>query len=196
MHGHHIRRRAELVSAGEWGEVAIGGLYALLHRLEEESLLEPVRREQSGNFPARTVYGITPEGRAELARHRRQAFQKAELRADPVDVAVMFGAGCDEAELRQLLDERKRSIASTLASQRAERQRLAEHGYLRPASVAVFRHWEQRLEAELRWHKELSGWLGAICAERENPGAGAPLDDEREAPKVTPLPKKPKRPRK
>ena len=42
-----------------------GSLYGALHRLAAEGLIEPLRTEQDGQFPARTVYAITSEGRRE-----------------------------------------------------------------------------------------------------------------------------------
>lgn len=173
MHGHQLRRRAELINVGEWGEVRIGSLYSALHRMEAEGLILPLRREQSGNFPARTVYEITEEGRRELSVLRQEALQAASLRADPVDVALVVSAGFDAGELQQLLDARHRTIEATLARFAGERSRLEKSGFLRPATRAVFRHWEERLEAERRWHAELGGLLDAIAAEHTNPGGNA-----------------------
>jgi DNA-binding PadR family transcriptional regulator len=198
MHGHQIRRRAELLDVGEWAEVRIGSLYSALHRMESEGLILPLRREQAGNFPARTVYEITDEGRRELSVLRQEALQGAALRADPVDVALMVSAGFSESVLRSLLEARQRTIETTLARFTGERTRLEQSGYLRPAARAVFRHWELRLEAERRWHSELAELLRGISSERMNPGGDAP--DERTAPSVKaresapePTPKKPQR---
>jgi DNA-binding PadR family transcriptional regulator len=173
MHGHQIRRRAELLDVGEWAEVRIGSLYSAIHRMEAEGLILPLRREQSGNFPARTVYEITDEGRRELSVLRQAALQGAALRADPVDVALIVSAGIGESELRSLLDARKRTIETTLVRFAGERTRLEKSGYLRPATRAVFRHWEARLEAERRWHGELGELLRGIASERTNPGSDA-----------------------
>jgi DNA-binding PadR family transcriptional regulator len=176
MHGHQIRRRAELLSVGEWGEVRIGSLYGALHRMEAEGLILPMRREQSGNFPERTVYAITTEGRRELSVLRQEALQGAALRADPVDIALIVSAGFSETELRSLLAARQRMIETTLARFMGERERLQQSGYLRPAARAVFRHWEARLEAERTWHGELEQLLSGIASERTNPGGDAPAE--------------------
>src|ERR1700685_4444638 len=66
MYGHQIRRDARIDRTELWSEVKPGSLYAALHRLQDEGLIEPVRTEQQGNLPARTVYAITGAGRREL----------------------------------------------------------------------------------------------------------------------------------
>ena len=58
-HGHEIRRTAEITNVGEWGGVSVGALYRELRLMEAEGLVEPVRTEQVGRRPARTVYSIT-----------------------------------------------------------------------------------------------------------------------------------------
>ena len=57
-------------------EVKPGSLYAAIHRLQAEGLIEPVRTEQQGNLPARTVYAITAEGRKELRALRAEALRE------------------------------------------------------------------------------------------------------------------------
>ena len=64
MYGHQIRRDARMDRADLWSDVRPGSLYGALHRLAAEGLIEPVRTEQPGHRPARTVYAITAEGPA------------------------------------------------------------------------------------------------------------------------------------
>jgi len=191
MHGHQIRRRAELLDVGEWGGVQIGSLYAALHRMEAEELIATVRQERPGNFPARTVYAITDEGRRELSVLRQEALQGDALRNDPIDVALIVSAGSDESELRSLLDTRLRRIEATLTRFGGGRARLEKNGYLRPSALAVFRHCEARLEAERAWHAELGALLGPISAERSDFDAATAENAAKPAERVArPAPKK------
>jgi len=89
MYGHQIRRDARIDRTELWSEVKPGSLYAALHRLQGEGLIEPVRTEQQGNLPARTVYAITAEGRRELRALRGEALREVALRPDPVDLALV-----------------------------------------------------------------------------------------------------------
>jgi DNA-binding PadR family transcriptional regulator len=154
MHGHQIRRTAQLTNAEVWGGITGGALYAELRRLDGEGLIEAVREEQVGRRPARTVYQITAEGRLELVVQRDAALEVLFGSADPLSVVLLFAAGADASELGERLAARCRRVAVQLESMAAERERLTGQGVLPPLAVAAFRRGELRLEAELRWHEE------------------------------------------
>jgi DNA-binding PadR family transcriptional regulator len=154
MHGHQIRRTAELTNAGMWGGITGGALYAELRKLDGEGLIRVVREEQVGRRPARTVYQITEEGRLELVVQRDAALDVVFGSADPMSVVLLFAAGPDAPELAERLADRRRRVAAQLAAMAGERERLTGQGVLPPRAVAAFRRGELRLEAELRWHEE------------------------------------------
>ena len=150
MHGHQIRRTAELTNAEVWGGITGGALYAELRKLDGEGLIQAVREEQVGRRPARTVYQITEEGRLELAVQRDAALD------------VVFGSA--PAELGERLAARRRRVAGQLETMAGERERLTAQGVLPPLAVTAFRRGELRLEAELRWHEEYERHLVAGLA--------------------------------
>ena len=164
-HGHQIRRDAEGTNVSTWGGVNVGALYRELRLMEDEGLVEPVRTEQVGRRPARTVYQITGEGQRELAILREQAIRNLHPAPDALSVALLFGRVWDRAELLELLQARRRDIASILAGITAKRDHLQAKGYLTALDVSVFRRAELRLEAELRWHDEID----TVLAERPDP---------------------------
>jgi DNA-binding PadR family transcriptional regulator len=171
MHGHQIRRTAELTNAGVWGGITGGALYAELRKLDGEGLVEAVREEQVGRRPARTVYQITGEGRLELVVQRDAALEVVFGSADPVSVVLLFAAGADPSELGERLAARRRRVAGQLETMAAERERLTRQGVLPPLAVAAFRRGELRLEAELRWHEEFGRQLADGLT---GPGGGGP----------------------
>ncbi len=128
MHGHRIRRTAEMASVDRWGGVSLGALNRELRRMEEE-------------------------GRRELVVLRERALRHLEPGPDPVGVALMF-AGGDPDELRELLGFRRRVVATALDRLAAERARSAGGGS-GPLGIAVFRRGEHFLAAELAWHEEV-----------------------------------------
>jgi DNA-binding PadR family transcriptional regulator len=69
MHGHQIRRAAQVDRTELWADVKPGSLYGALHRMAAEGVIEAVRTEREGNLPARTIYAITEEGLGELSAH-------------------------------------------------------------------------------------------------------------------------------
>jgi DNA-binding PadR family transcriptional regulator len=164
MHGHQIRRTAELTNAEGWGGITGGALYAELRKLSGDGLIEAIREEQVGRRPARTVYQITGEGRLELVVQRDAALGVVFGSADPLSVVLLFAAGTDPAELSEQLAVRRRRIEGQLEAMAAERERLTGQGVLPPLAVAAFRRGELRLEAELRWHEEFGRQLAAGVA--------------------------------
>jgi DNA-binding PadR family transcriptional regulator len=167
MHGHQIRRAGELANAEVWGGITGGALYAELRKLSGETLIRPVREEQVGRRPARTVYEITEEGHLELAIQRDAALDVVFGSADPVSVVLLFAAGGNLADLRDRLAARSRRVAVQLDAMASERERLTAQGLLSPLAIAAFRRGELRLEAELRWHEEFDAKL----AGEDRPGA-------------------------
>ena len=154
MHGHQIRRIAELTNAEAWGGITGGALYAELRRLDADGLVRAVRAEQVGRRPARTVYQVTDEGRLELVVQRDAALEVVLGSADPVSVVLLFAAGSDAPDLSERLAARRRRVAGQLEAMTAERERLTGQGTLSALAIAAFRRGELRLEAELRWHEE------------------------------------------
>jgi DNA-binding PadR family transcriptional regulator len=161
-HGHQIRRDAEGTNVSTWGGVNVGALYRELRLMEQEGLVEPVRTEQIGRRPARTVYQITSEGQRELAILREQAIRHPHPAPDALSVALLFGRVWDKAELQELLQARRRTIDSVRAGIGAKREQLQAKGYLTALDVSVFRRAELRLEAELRWHDEIDEVLAEL----------------------------------
>jgi DNA-binding PadR family transcriptional regulator len=166
MHGHQIRRSAELTNAEVWGGITGGALYAELRRLDADGLIVAVRAEQVGRRPARTVYGITDDGKLELVVQRDAALDVLFGPTDPLSVVLLFAPGRDPAELSERLTARRRNIAAQLAAMAEERTRLTELGVLPALAIAAFRRGELRLESELRWHDEFERDLATAWSAR------------------------------
>jgi DNA-binding PadR family transcriptional regulator len=167
MHGHQIRRTGELTNAEVWGGITGGAIYAELRRLQGEGLVEPVREEQIGRRPARTVYAITDEGHLELVVQREEALDVIFPSADPVSVALLFAAGVDSSELRRRLAARRQRIQAQLEAMAEERGRLTDAGVLSPMAITCFRRGEFRLDAELRWHDEFEAQYAKPAPRRQ-----------------------------
>ena len=173
MHGHQIRRIAELTNAEAWGGITGGALYAELRKLDSDGLVRAVRAEQVGRRPARTVYEVTDEGRLELVVQRDAALDVVFGSADPVSVVLLFAAGSGASDLSERLAARRRRVAGQLEAMAAERERLTGQGALSSLAIAAFRRGELRLEAELRWHEEFEQQIAAALP-RIPRAAGAP----------------------
>jgi DNA-binding PadR family transcriptional regulator len=176
MYGHQIRRDARVDRTELWSEVKPGSLYSALHRLQAEGLIEPVRTEQEGNLPARTVYAITGEGRRELRALREEALREVTMRPDPVDLALAMSADLDEDTLRGYFASRREALSSRAAFLIHERGRVWPDQA--PADDLIMEHAIARVETELRWHDAVLDRIGKLAAEAAPAGtptaAGTP----------------------
>jgi DNA-binding PadR family transcriptional regulator len=162
MYGHQLRRDARVDRADLWSDVRPGSLYSALHRLEAEGLIEPLRTEQPGKLPARTVYAITDEGRRELRALRAEALGEVGLRPDPVDLALVASGDMDEHTLRGYIEDR----IGALTIQAAQFEHLPDQVWpdQTVADDLVAEHARLRIEAELAWHRLVLGRIGKLTA--------------------------------
>jgi DNA-binding PadR family transcriptional regulator len=161
-HGHQLRRDAERTNVGNWGGVSVGALYREISEMKLEGLIEPLRTEQMGRRPARTVYRITDAGARELRVIRSQAIRELSFGPDAFGVALVFGRNWDRPELVALLHERRATIAAALAGVQAEGARLQSEGLIGPLDVAMFRRRAMQLEADIRWQDEFDRVLASL----------------------------------
>ncbi|MGP3964988.1 PadR family transcriptional regulator [Nonomuraea sp. 3N208] len=162
MHGHQIRRAAQLDHIDVWTDVKPGSLYGGLRRMTAEGLVQQVRTERPGGHPERTVYEITQEGRHELEIHRSAALRDARLRPDPVDLALTHAQDMAADSVLAAVQERRDS----LEHQRQSQLRLRDQAepYLTDLERLIFDHSLRRLGAELDWHDQLLSHLPKVLA--------------------------------
>jgi DNA-binding PadR family transcriptional regulator len=160
MYGHQLRRDARLDRTEMWSEVRPGSLYSALHRMAAEGLIEPLRTEQQGQLPARTVYGITAEGQRELRVLRAEALREVRLQPDPVDLALAMSSDVDEDTLRGYLEDRMRVLGAQAAVFEHQRERCWPDQTV--ADDLVVEHARLRIQAELDWHHLVLDQLGKL----------------------------------
>jgi DNA-binding PadR family transcriptional regulator len=170
MYGHQLRRDARLDRTELWSEVRPGSLYGALHRLAAEGLIEPLRTEQDGQLPARTVYGITEEGHRELRVLRAEALQEVRLQPDPVDLALAMSGDLDPDILRGYLDDRVRALSARAAQFDNQRDRLWPGQTV--ADDLVVEHARRRIQAELDWHRLVLDQISKLAADSGQAGQG------------------------
>ncbi|QWF84991.1 hypothetical protein HUW46_08444 [Amycolatopsis sp. CA-230715] len=163
MHGHQIRRAAQLDHVDRWTNIKPGSLYGALQRMDTEGLVRKVRTEQEGGRPQRTVYEITEEGRHELVVQRAAALREARLSPDPIDLALGHVAGMTEDAVRSAIEDRRAS----LGHQHQEMCHLREEAaaYLSAMEKMIFEHTLRRLRLEIDWHDDLLGQLPALLVD-------------------------------
>jgi DNA-binding PadR family transcriptional regulator len=172
MHGHQIRRAAQLDHLDVWTEVKPGSLYGALQRMAAEGLVRAVRTERHGGRPQRTVYEITTEGRHELEIHRAAALRTARLIPDPIDLALAHVQGMAEESVSAALRDRRDSLAYQHQSMLHLRDEAEP--YLSAMERMIFDHSLRRLRLELDWHDELLDQLPKLLAAEPAEKAAGP----------------------
>jgi DNA-binding PadR family transcriptional regulator len=162
MYGHQLRRDARLDRTEMWSELRPGSLYSALHRMAAEGLIEPLRTEQQGQLPARTVYGITAEGQRELRVLRAEALREVRLQPDPVDLALAMSTDVDEETLRGYLEDRMQVLSAQAAVCARQHERCWPDQTV--ADDLVVEHARLRIQAELDWHQLVLDQLGKLGA--------------------------------
>jgi DNA-binding PadR family transcriptional regulator len=163
MYGHQLRRDARIDRTEMWSEVQPGSLYGALHRLAAEGLIEALRTEQDGQLPARTVYGITAEGRRELRALRAEALQEIKLHPDPVDLALAMSGDVGEDTLRGYVEDRVRALSARASQLEHQRDRAWPDQTV--ADDLVIEHARMRVQVELDWHQLVLDRLGKLTAD-------------------------------
>ncbi|MFF4418673.1 PadR family transcriptional regulator [Streptosporangium sp. NPDC001559] len=161
MHGHQIRRQAQLDRTELWTDIKAGSLYGALHRLVAEGAIEVVRTEQAAG-PARTVYALTAAGREEFIALRDRTLREVRLRPDPVDLALHYADDLTEEKLRALIGDRRDALVARLTAWRHQREQAEP--YLRGLEPMTFDHTTARLRAEIAWHESLLEQLPKLLA--------------------------------
>ena len=162
MHGHQIRRIAEVTNVGEWGGVSVGALYRELRTMEGEGLVDPVKTEKVGRRPARTIYAITKEGWLELGMLREKAVRTIRWGPDELGVALTFaGPLPDQDQLAGWMATRRDAMALAAGDIEADRRRLTEKGYIDAFASASMYRSQLHAETEVRWHD----WFARILAD-------------------------------
>jgi DNA-binding PadR family transcriptional regulator len=153
MHGHRIRAAAQMDRVELWADIKPGSLYGALRRMADEGVVEVVRTEQEGNLPARTVYGITDKGRAELVSLIRSVLADTKLRPDPIQLVLLHRGEISPDELRTAVQRRRDAYAAQLDFWR--NLRVEAKPYLTGLEPIAFDYTLMRLETELTWHELL-----------------------------------------
>ena len=163
MHGHQMRLQAAEDRTEQWTDIKPGALYGVLSRLEREGLVAEARTERQGNYPERTVYEITADGRRALETLHDQMLRTVMVDNDPFDLALAHSGAVAEETLREIVQARLLELNGRLAA--AESRLAAALPWLSTAERAVCEHQIDRLRTEVGWHEQLQDTVAKIADE-------------------------------
>lgn len=126
-----------------------GSLYTVVGNLEKHGLIAATESVRQGGRPERTVYRITPAGRAELTDWVRELLATAEHEQPRFAAALSVLSVLPPDEVTTLLRDRLAALRAAIATDRAE---LAEVGREIPRLFLIETEYELALrQAEADW---------------------------------------------
>ncbi|MFI6812481.1 PadR family transcriptional regulator [Nonomuraea sp. NPDC050328] len=134
-------------------EIKWGSLYRVVQNLERHGFVEAAGSERAGARPERTVYRLTPAGRAELEDWARDLVAVPEPEHPRFEAGLSVLAILDPDEAAGLLRARAALVERRLAAQRAE---LAHDRGETPRLFLLEREYDLAVgQAELDWTRAL-----------------------------------------
>jgi DNA-binding PadR family transcriptional regulator len=153
FHPYEIKRRLEAAMVECYIDVDVGTLYYAVRQLEKERLIEAIAEERVARGGVRTIYRITPQGRAEF---RRQLHRQLEVEG-PVSQtlygALLFLHLADPAAVKDALRRRIARLDELIAKLKPIREQLAPK--LSTGGEHLLRHVERQRRLDREWLRDL-----------------------------------------
>ncbi|MGO8948199.1 MAG: PadR family transcriptional regulator [Ktedonobacterales bacterium] len=172
MHGYLLPQILSSI-IGPYRKMSWGALYPLVHRLEEDGLIEPVDREDKLGTRQRKAYAITEAGRA---RFRELMAERGEYGADYRDLFTIKLSKFSHVdrltqldilrhyrgyveELREYLEARLRGVATQPYISASER----------PSILRALNHRVNLMRADMQWvESEIAATEDAITRQPDD----------------------------
>ncbi|MEM7123455.1 MAG: PadR family transcriptional regulator [Pseudomonadota bacterium] len=145
-HGYQIKSILTDPGLAFWFPIEDASIYAMLRSLTKQGLARVAGEERVGKRPSRTLYKITPQGRAALAAELANAWGGVTENGRPIHAVL---AARDEFEPYELCD----GLKARLSALSARRERLDVLS-LRAPSPFLARREAALLDAEIAWAEQ------------------------------------------
>ena len=149
-HGHQLLLKAEHEHVSIWTDIQVSGLYSALKRLVGQGLIRAAKTETASNYPERTVYAITKEGRQAQMDLLRNDLRKVIFRMDPFDLALQRAVDLSQKEIKSTLLERRDEFLKRASE--LSKQIMDVDARLNSIERRIAEHLIGRLKYEATWH--------------------------------------------
>ena len=153
FHPYEIKRRLESAMVECYIDVDVGTLYYAIRQLEKEGLISAVARERVARGGMRTVYRITPKGKAEFQRLLHRQFEAEGPVAQTLYGALLFLHLADLAVVEDLLRRRIERLDELIAKLGPIRKGLRP--VLSTGGEYLLEHLEKQRHLDREWLKDL-----------------------------------------
>jgi DNA-binding PadR family transcriptional regulator len=156
MHPYELASIAKQRGKDKDMKINWGSLYTVVANLEKHGFIAAAATDRQGRRPERTVYEITPVGRAELTDWLRELLGNPEREYPTFRAALSVGAVLGPDEVRDLLATRLGRLRDQIAEDEAE---LAE------AAKEIPRLFVIEAEYAVAMRRAEAEWVGGLLAE-------------------------------
>jgi DNA-binding PadR family transcriptional regulator len=161
FHPYEIKRRLERAMVECYVDVDVGTLYYAVRQLEKDSLITTVAEERVARGGMRTIYRITPEGRAEFRKGLHRQFEAEGPVSQTLYGALLF---LHLADLEVVRDSLRRRIARL-------DDLIAKLGPIRKEFAPILSTGGEHLIDHLDKQRQLDReWLRSLLADIEAAG--------------------------
>jgi DNA-binding PadR family transcriptional regulator len=173
LHPYEIKRRFEAAMVDCYLDVDVGTLYYAIRQLEKDGGIEAVAQERVARGGMRTIYRITPEGRAEFQDGYFRQFESDGPVSRTLYGALLFLHCVDPTKAAGAVRAKIARIDDLIAKLKPLHDEMGAR--LAMGGEHLFRHIEQQRQLDRDW---LVGLLAAIekggeaSAAAMAPGAG------------------------
>jgi DNA-binding PadR family transcriptional regulator len=153
FHPYEIKRRLEAAMVECYIDVDVGTLYYAIGQLEKDGLIEAVATERVARGGMRTVYRITPDGRAEFRTLLHRQFEVDGPVSHTLYAALLFLHLADLAVIEPLIRKRIERLDEMIAKLGPLRRKLAP--VTSTGGRHLFRHLDKQRRLDRDWLKGL-----------------------------------------
>jgi DNA-binding PadR family transcriptional regulator len=155
---HPYEMAAVLRTTGKEHDMRVkwGSLYTVVQNLDKHGFIQATGTDREGRRPERTLYAITPAGRAELEDWLRELVAVPEPEPSRLEAALSVLGVLSPDEATALLDQRLRALDEDIATRRAMLEQTGNH---------VARMFLIEAEYALAMRRAEAEWVRGLLAE-------------------------------
>jgi len=168
LHPYEMKRRFAAAMVDCYLDVDVGTLYYAIRQLEKEGAISAVAQERVARGGLRTIYRITPTGRAQFQDGFFRQFEEDGPVSQTLYGALLFLHCVDQARLAEAIRNRIARTDDLIAKLKPLHDEMAPA--LTTGGEHLFRHIEQQRRLDRDW---LRGLLAEIEAGHMQPDRGS-----------------------
>ncbi|HEX7790401.1 MAG TPA: PadR family transcriptional regulator [Afipia sp.] len=153
FHPYEIKRRLEAAMVECYVDVDVGTLYYAVRKLEKEGFIAEVAQERVARGGMRTIYRITPEGRAEFRNGLHRQFDVEGPVSQTLYGALLFLHLADRAVVEDAIRRRIARLDDLIAKLKPIREQFSAR--LSSGGDHLLEHIDRQRRLDRAWLKDL-----------------------------------------